>query len=155
MKFRPFKGIHASEEFAKSFASHNVNDYSQSKLEEVLRINQDAFLNIIEPTISNQNDNKTNFKKVRENLIGFLEEDILSKGKAGFYIYKQTHNESISFKGVIGALHLEASDKGEVLELEKTLPSRVDLFTDYLKQTNFQADPVVFTYSEKKRMIMS
>lgn len=152
MKFKPLKGIYPSDDIAESVLIQNVSTYTKSKLKQIIELNDQAFLNVIEPTQTQEKNKKNNFTQVRTNLNSFIEGDVLSKGKNSFYIYKQYLNEYTTFEGVIGALHLDAFKKGKILELEKTIPGRVDLFTEYLSDVNFQADPVVFTYSEKKRV---
>ena len=88
-------------------------------------------------------------KYIKETRNGkFIHKGILkNEEKNSFYIYHQSKN-GICFTGIIAATSVNDYLDGTIKIHEQTITSREEMFKDYLKESKFNADPVLLSYSD-------
>jgi uncharacterized protein (DUF1015 family) len=75
----------------------------------------------------------------------------LQDSKDSIYIYEQT-NESHCFTGFIAGSSIEEYLNGKIKIHEQTISSREEMFSKYLNETGFNAEPVLLTYNNKSEI---
>ena len=81
------------------------------------------------------------YEEFKENKI-FIKEDV-----ASFYIYESSDAHD-SFCGIIASTAVDDYDNGTIKKHEGTIKKREQLFETYLKETGFNAEPVLLTYKD-------
>ena len=149
----PFRGIHPRPDIAVKAVSRAYDSYSKKEVTEILRSNEDSFLNVIRPEVLTGNKYAPNSpqlfaqsKWVFEHLYnkGVFEQD----DRPSFYVYTQ-HIGRASFTGIMGCASVEDYDNGVIRIHEQTIASREQVLKDYLAVCNINAEPVCFTYPHR------
>jgi uncharacterized protein (DUF1015 family) len=71
----------------------------------------------------------------------------LQEEKPVFYLY-QIQTKTNTFIGIVAGTSIEDYKNNVIKKHEDTLQYRVELFKDYLHQTNFNSEPVLITYPD-------
>ncbi len=147
---KPFKAIRPPRDKAHLVASRSYISYPKEELSEKLGNNPFTFLHIINPEASEGTPPTRNtlerFKKVRRKFDEwkaksyFVREDF-----SAFYIYQQTYKEH-SYCGILGCASTADYQNGKIKIHEHTLTDREEVFTSYLQETAFHAEPVLLTF---------
>ena len=149
---KPFKAIRPTRDKVGFVASKSYQEYSKKELEATLTFNPFSFLHIIDPgfKFDKKVSGDERFSMVRNRYLEFLEDNILMKdSKDSIYIYQI---EKYNFKccGLFCAASVADYRNDIIRKHEDTLSQREELFANYLKIVEFNADPVLMTYSDKK-----
>ncbi|WP_068598017.1 DUF1015 domain-containing protein [Vaginella massiliensis] len=150
--FLPFRGLRPNKETAQDFVTKNVDHYSKEQIQEYIKTRPHSFLHIIQPTWDDSIDHETRYKKVRENLEQDLSNKVIARDKSSIYIYQLIKPNGITTKGLLGLVNIKDYRNNKIKKHEQTLQDRVDMFTDYLLNTHFHAEPVLLTYKPTQRI---
>lgn len=151
-EIKTFKGVRPPQHLAHLVATRSYISYSDEELKAKLEYNPYSFLHIINPDYFEENNIKTTgiekYKLVNRKYHNFLQDGFLIKEeKPVFYLYKQITPEH-TFSGIIGSASVNDYLNGHIKVHEQTLEKREKMFTDYLKTSGFNAEPVLLTYPD-------
>ena len=152
----PFKAIRPSSDKVHLVASRSYVTYSAKELKAKLNENPYSFIHIINPDYKNKKKVKANsvekFKLVRKKYEEFLTDKILiQEEKPCYYIYRQLKKE-ITYCGLICGISIDDYINEKIKIHEQTLTKRQEIFKKYLDICNFNAEPVLLTYPDKKEI---
>ena len=151
---RPFRAIRTSRDKASLLATRSYLTYSKKTIDEKLKNNPYTFLHIIKPSVKNDQTNLKvdKYKIIKNKFTFFLKSGILKKDKIrGYYIYQKYDNQN-KFTGIIAATSIEEYLNNNIKKHEKTLDKREKMFSEYLDQVGFNADPVLLTHKPIKEI---
>ena len=148
---KPFKAVRPSRDKAALVSSKSYEIYTPEMLHSKLAFNPFTFLHVINPGYKYHKQDVSGdlrFKLVHNRYLEFKEDKIFKQDKApAFYIYKKT-TATNSFCGIITATSVEDYHNNVIKKHEGTLKERELLFENYLKNTGFNAEPVLLTYPD-------
>jgi len=139
---------------AVSLQSHVVTrpleNYSTGEARLIASENACSFLHLIDPELDNPYLRGTRqeliFKKISENLEGFIEHKYLVRqANPSIYIYQVKHDDLLQ-TGIWTLTHINDYLEGRIKKHESTVERREKLLADYLQQTGLDANPVLVTY---------
>ena len=147
---RPFRAIRPQRDKVHLVATRPYYSYKKNVLKAKMEDNPYTFLHIINPEfnqkVSTKPNSKERFKLVKSRFDSFLESGVLMKEKQPtLYLYRQ-HKDKHIFTGVIGGASVAEYQNGLIKKHEATLTSREEMFTSYLEEVGFNAEPVLLTY---------
>lgn len=148
---KPFKAVRAKRDKTALVICKTSELYTDSEVKNILDANPYSFLHVVNPAYKYSKQETTNiqsFRLVHNRYLEFKEDHILVKDeKPSLYIYKKitTTDEYI---GIIGAAAVEDYKNSVIKKHEDTLEKRENIFSDYLKNTEFNAEPVLLTYPD-------
>jgi uncharacterized protein (DUF1015 family) len=147
---RPFRAIRPQRDKVHLVATRPYYSYKKNVLKAKMEDNPYTFLHIINPEfnqkVSTKPNSKERFKLVKNRFISFLKSGVLMKEKQPtLYLYRQ-HKDKHVFTGVIGGASVAEYQNGLIKKHEATLTSREEMFTNYLEEVGFNAEPVLLTY---------
>ncbi len=151
-KFLPFPGLRPNQETAQDFVTLNVDHYSREEIEHYVKTRPHSFLHIIQPTWDGSLDFETRYKNVRENLEKDIEAKIISQDRSSIYIYQLNKPDGLQTRGIMGLVNIQDYRDNKIKRHEEVLQDRVDMFTQYLINTHFHAEPVLLTYKPNQRI---
>ena len=130
--------------------SRSYDEYSVAELASQLDFNPFSFLHILNPIYMHQQKVgvEKRFKLVSQKYKEFKADDVfLKEDVSAFYVYEiQTKHQS--FTGIIAGATVKDYQSNVIKRHEDTLQYRVDLFKDYLHETQFNTEPVLITYPD-------
>ena len=148
---KPFKAVRASRDKVAMVSSKSYEIYTPEMLNSKLAFNPYTFLHVINPGYKYHKQDvrgELRFKLVHNRYLEFKEDKIFTQDKlAAFYIY-QKNTTTNSFCGIISATSVEDYHNNIIKKHEGTLKERELLFENYLKNTGFNAEPVLLTYPD-------
>lgn len=147
---KPFKAVRPSRDKVALVSSKSYEAYTPAELGAKLDFNPFTFLHVINPGYKYHQEvsGEERFKLVHNRYLEFKENGVfISDETPSYYIY-ETRSGNNTFCGIIAATPVEDYDNGVIKKHEETLHNRVQLFTDYLKSTGFNAEPVLLTYPD-------
>ena len=147
---RPFRAIRPQRDKVHLVATRPYYSYKKNVLKAKMEDNPYTFLHIINPEfnqkVSTKPNSKERFKLVKNRFNSFLKSGVLMKEKQPtLYLYRQ-HKDKHVFTGVIGGASVAEYQNGLIKKHEATLTSREEMFTSYLEEVGFNAEPVLLTY---------
>lgn len=147
---RPFRAIRPQRDKVHLVATRPYYSYKKHVLKAKMEDNPYTFLHIINPEfnqkVSTKPNSKERFKLVKNRFDSFLKSGVLIKEKQPtLYLYRQ-HKDKHVFTGVIGGASVAEYQNGLIKKHEATLTSREEMFTSYLEEVGFNAEPVLLTY---------
>ncbi|ADX67134.1 DUF1015 domain-containing protein [Weeksella virosa] len=151
-KFLPFQGLRPNQETAQDFVTLNVDHYSREEIEHYVKTRPHSFLHIIQPTWDGSLDFETRYKNVRENLEKDIQGKIISQDRSSIYIYQLNKPNGLQTHGIMGLVSIQDYRDNKIKKHEEVLQDRVDMFTNYLINTHFHAEPVLLTYKPNQRI---
>lgn len=148
---KPFKAVRPTRDKVALVSSKSYDLYSTEELEAKLNFNPFTFLHIINPGYKyhkQEISDAQRFKLVHNRYLEFKEDAIFTEDSTpNFYIYqKKTKNNT--YCGVLAATSVEDYHNNVIKKHEDTLRKRELLFENYLKNTGFNAEPVLLTYPD-------
>ncbi len=149
-KIKPFKAVRPASDKVALVSCRTYDDYSAAELAAWLNFNPYSFLHVIHPAYANAQKITMDkrFKGVSLKYQDFKQEQILiTEEKAVFYLY-EIQSKGQTFTGIIAGTSVEDYKNNVIKKHEDTLQYRVELFKDYLHQTNFNTEPVLITYPD-------
>ena len=152
-KVQPFRAIRPTRDKVHLFATRSFLTYSEATINDKLKNNPYTFLHIINPDSKKKiMQGVDRYKLVKKKFDEFQKSGVLIKDKNdSFYIYKQEY-ESHKFEGIIAACSIDDYRKGIIKAHEKTIEKRKNIFTEFLENTCFNADPVLLCYKEQDKI---
>ena len=150
---KPFKAVRATRDKVAMVSSKPYEIYTPEMRNAKLAFNPFTFLHVINPGYKYQKQNifgELRFKLVHNRYLEFKEDKIFTQDKIpAFYIY-QKNTTTKSFCGIIAATSVADYHNKVIKKHEGTLKKRELLFENYLKNTGFNAEPVLLTYPDNE-----
>ena len=152
----PFKAIRPVRDKVHLVATRPYYSYKKNVLKAKLEDNPFTFLHIINPEFSTAKKTKPNSKErfslVKHQFDRFLKEGILMQdSEAHLYIYRQSKDD-FSVIGIVGGASVQEYIENDIKKHEQTLTLREEVFTHYLDQVGFNAEPVLMTYDPNSEL---
>ncbi|WP_233884887.1 DUF1015 domain-containing protein [Tenacibaculum piscium] len=148
---KPFKAVRATRDKVALVSAKSHEIYTPKMLDAKLAFNPYSFLHVINPGYKYHKQDVTGeqrFKLVHNRYLEFKENDVFKQDKIpAFYLYQKT-TATNSFCGIISATSVEDYHQNIIKKHEGTLKERELLFENYLKNTGFNAEPVLLTYPD-------
>lgn len=76
---------------------------------------------------------------------------LIQESSPRLYLYKQTKGNHVSM-GIIGGASIQEYQEDIIKKHEATLTTRETMFTDYLEQVGYNAEPVLIAYADQKNI---
>ncbi|QTD37908.1 DUF1015 domain-containing protein [Polaribacter batillariae] len=153
---KPFKAVRATRDKVAMVSSKSYEVYTPEMLYSKLAFNPYTFLHVINPGYKYHKQDisgELRFKLVHNRYLEFKENNVFQKDNLpGFYIYQKITSTD-SFCGIIAAVSVEDYHQNIIKKHEGTLKSRELLFENYLKNTGFNAEPVLLTYPDNDEIL--
>jgi len=150
---KPFKAVRATRDKVALVSTKSREIYTPDMLNAKLAFNPFTFLHVINPGYKyHQQDvsGDLRFKLVHNRYLEFKENRIFTQDETpAFYIYQKT-TATNSFCGIIAATSVDDYNNNVIKKHEGTLQERELLFENYLKNTGFNAEPVLLTYPDNE-----
>ena len=149
-KIKPFKAVRPASDKVALVSCRTYDDYSSAELAAWLNFNPYSFLHVIHPAYANAQKITMDkrFKGVAHKYQDFKQEQILvTEEHPVFYLY-EIQSKGQTFTGIISGTSVKDYQNNVIKKHEDTLQYRVELFKDYLHQTNFNTEPVLITYPD-------
>lgn len=149
-KIIPFKAVRPAPDKIGLVTCRNYDDYSQAELAAWLNFNPYSFLHVINPAYAHSQKISWDkrFKGVALKYKDFKNDKVfIQEEKAVFYVY-EIQAKKQTFTGIIAGTSVEDYQSDVIKKHEDTLQYRVELFKDYLHQTQFNTEPVLITYPD-------
>lgn len=152
---KPFKAVRATRDKAALVSSKSYEIYDTENLSAKLAFNPYTFLHVINPGYKYHKQDVTGeqrFKLVHNRYLEFKEDGIFTQDeKPAYYLY-QKKTKTHTFCGIIAATSVEDYHNDVIKKHESTLRKRELLFENYLKNTGFNAEPVLLTYPDNNEI---
>ncbi len=149
-KIKPFKAVRPAPDKVALVTCRTYDDYSSAELAAWLDFNPYSFLHVIHPAYANAQKMslEKRFKAVANKYQDFKHDQILIEEEHPvFYLY-EIQSKGQTFTGIIAGTSVKDYQNNVIKKHEDTLQYRVELFKDYLHQTNFNTEPVLITYPD-------
>ncbi len=149
-KIKPFKAVRPASDKVALVTCRTYDDYSSAELAAWLDFNPYSFLHVIHPAYANAQkvSLEKRFKAVANKYQDFKHDQILIEEEHPvFYLY-EIQSKGQTFTGIIAGTLVKDYQNNVIKKHEDTLQYRVELFKDYLHQTNFNTEPVLITYPD-------
>ena len=149
-KIKPFKAVRPAPDKVALVTCRTYDDYSSAELAAWLDFNPYSFLHVIHPAYANAQkvSLEKRFKAVANKYQDFKQEQILIEEEHPvFYLY-EIQSKGQTFTGIIAGTSVKDYQNNVIKKHEDTMQYRVELFKDYLHQTNFNTEPVLITYPD-------
>ncbi|MEZ4853926.1 DUF1015 domain-containing protein [Flavobacterium sp.] len=153
-KIIPIKAVRPAEDKVALVTCRNYDDYSQAELAAWLNFNPYSFLHVIHPAYihSQKISWDKRFKGVAHKYHDFKNDGIfVEEEKPVFYLY-EIQSKTESYTGILAGTSVDEYNENKIKKHEDTLQYRVDLFKEYLQQTQFNTEPVLITYPDSVEM---
>jgi len=150
-KIIPFKAVRPTPDKVALVTCRNYDDYSPAELAAWLNFNPYSFLHVINPAYvhSQKITLDKRFKGVAHKYQDFKNDGIfVADENASFFVY-EIQTKTQLFTGIIAGTSIADYKNNIIKKHEDTLQYRVELFKDYLHQTEFNTEPVLITYPDK------
>ena len=150
----PFKAVRPTRDKVGLFATRTYLSYSKEGLKEKLLNNPYTFLQIINPDFNETNKlkGKKKLDLIKKKFQSFIQKKIILKdSQEALYIYS-LHHENKEYKGIIATTLTDEYENGTIKKHEKTIKKREELFTEYLYNVNFNADPVLLSHKSNEKI---
>jgi uncharacterized protein (DUF1015 family) len=147
---KPFCALTPAVSLQSLVVTRPLENYSTGEARLIASENACSFLHLIDPELDNPYLRGTRqeliFKKISENLEGFIEHKYLVKQpNPSIYIYQVKHDGLVQ-TGIWTLTHINDYLEGRIKKHESTVERREKLLADYLQQTGLDANPVLVTY---------
>lgn len=151
-KIKPFKAVRPVADKVALVTCRTYDAYSSAELAAWLNFNPYSFLHVIHPAYANTQKITMDkrFKAVAHKYQDFKNDHILiAEEHPAFYLYEIQSKDAV-FSGIIAGASVADYQNNIIKKHEDTLQYRVELFKDYLHQTNFNTEPVLITYPDSE-----
>lgn len=149
-EIKPFCALKPAAHLQEQVVTRPLENYSTGEARLIASENPCSFLHLIDPELDNPYLRGTRqeliFKKISENLEGFIEHNYLVKQQQpAIYIYQVSHDGLLQ-TGIWTLTHISDYLENRIKKHESTVERRERLLADYLQQTGLDANPVLVTY---------
>lgn len=147
---RPFKALRPPRDKAYLVATRSYMTYNEDELNDKLNNNPYSFMHIINPKGGRHlGFGKEKYQLVRSSFEAWLRDDIFFQDlKESYYLYSQVKDGN-EYIGIIAGVSVKDYQEGRIKKHENTLSAREEMFTDYLEETGFNAEPVLLVYHDE------
>jgi len=147
---RPFRAFRPTRDKVHLVASRSYITYTKPNLIAKLDENPFTFLHILNPEYKEEKRSKSfsveRFMKIKKKFNDFINQQILEQDDdACFYIYRQI-SDGHPHIGIIGCASVDDYYNKVIKKHEATITQREEIFKNYLKTVEINAEPVCFTY---------
>jgi len=145
---KPFCAVRPNANIASEFSSLSVQSYSKEELNDLLKNNPYSFVQILKSSLIKLEGKSLNerYESVKKNYQYFKNNGYLVQDSyPAFYIY-EIDDAANTYCGIIAAASVEDYKNNIIKKHENTIETREKIFTNYLKKTRFNAEPVLLTY---------
>jgi uncharacterized protein (DUF1015 family) len=150
---KPFKAVRATRDKVALVSTKSREIYTPEMLSAKLAFNPYTFLHVINPGYKYHKEDvsgELRFKLVHNRYLEFKEDQFFTQDTSpAFYIYQKI-TPTNTFCGIIAATSVEDYHNNVIKKHEGTLQQRELLFENYLKNTGFNAEPVLLTYPDNE-----
>lgn len=155
-KLKPFKGFRPKKEIVASVASRPYDVLNSMEAREEVKGNPLSFLHVVKPEVDLPVDidlySDEVYKKGKENLDKLIQEgSFFQEDKACYYIYAQTMNGKTQY-GIVGCASVDDYMNNIIKKHELTRPDKEKDRMTHVRITNFNAEPVFFTYPDNQQI---
>lgn len=149
-KIIPFKAVRPTPDKVALVTCRNYDDYSPAELASWLNFNPYSFLHVINPAYvhAQKITLEKRYKGVAHKYQDFKNEGVFIKEEKPVFFLYQIQTKIQSFTGIVAGTSIEDYKNNVIKKHEDTLQYRVELFKDYLHQTEFNTEPVLITYPD-------
>lgn len=146
---KPFRAVRPVRDKAYLVATRSYVSYSARQHRDKLDHNPYTLLHVIDPVEGRKlPPGPEKYQLVRRHYENFCREHIFIKDPHEcFYLYRQIKDGN-EYLGIIAAVSTRDYQENRIKKHEHTLENRERMFTDYLEQTGFNAEPVLLTYPD-------
>lgn len=153
----PFKAIRPPKDKVHLVVSRTYSAYSKKYVYNLLEANPYSFVHVLNPEYKQKKISGPNtparFRKIRKKFEEFVEKKYFISDKTPcFYIYRQTKEDGTSFTGIIGNASIDDYFNGVIKTHEQTLTPREEIFKEYLRICDFEAEPVLISFPRNKSL---
>ena len=151
---KPFRAVRAKSELMEKFCAYSHINKSKDDLKKILSENPNSFLQIISDSVlvKKKISLKNRYKKVKIKYEEFKKKGIINKDpNEGFYIHEINLNGN-KYTGLIALAPLLSYEQGIIKKHEATIEHREKLFENYLKETRFNAEPVLIAHNSNETL---
>lgn len=150
ISIRPFKAFRPPRDKAYLVATRSYLSYNEAELDDKLRNNPFSFMHVINPKDGRKLPyGKEKYHLVRKGFTQWISDDIFfQEAKESYYLYSQVKDGN-EYIGIIAAVSVKDYVEGRIKKHENTLSAREEMFTDYLEETGFNAEPVLLIYHDE------
>ncbi len=150
----PFRAVRPSADKVHLVASRSYVTYKPADLKRKLSENPFSFIHIINPEFDAPKKSPRNspalFGKVKAKYRSFIDSGFLVQDeKPSLYIYQQITPDA-TFTGIVCGVSVKDYAAGKIKIHEHTITSREEVFCQYLDICDFNAEPVLLTYTDNK-----
>lgn len=147
---KAFRGYRPKNEFVKRIASPPYDVISSEEARELVRENPLSFLHVVKPEVDLPEDTDLHapevYQKGKENLYRMIDEGIYFQDDEEYlYIYAQTMWGKTQY-GLVGCAGVLDYMNNLIRRHELTRPDKEEDRKKHIRTTNFNAEPVFFTY---------
>jgi len=153
-KVKPFRAVRPERALSSLVATRTYIAYNIKSIEEKLAGNPFSFLHVLHPDrkYGLELEGSEKYPLVKNRYLDFkAQKTFIKDDKEQYYIYRQKH-EGIIFTGIIASIHVDDYVNGKIKLHEETLSKREEIFTEYLKITGFNSEPVLLTYPDHNKL---
>tara|TARA_B100000886_G_scaffold332398_1_gene285076 strand:+ start:541 stop:1731 length:1191 start_codon:yes stop_codon:yes gene_type:complete len=151
---KPFRAVRVNSELMEKFCTYSHINKSKDDLKKILSENPNSFLQIISDSVlaKKKISLKNRYKKVKIKYEEFKKKGIINKDpNEGFYIHEINLNGN-EYTGLIALAPLRSYEQGIIKKHEATIEHREKLFENYLKETRFNAEPVLIAHNSNETL---
>ncbi len=153
---KPFTGYRPKKDLVSKIASRPYDVLNTEEAREEAKDNPHSFLHVVKPEIDLPEDvdhyDEKVYLKARENLKNLINKgDFFRDEKPCYYIYAQTLWGNTQY-GLVGCAAVDDYLNNVVKKHELTRPDKEKDRKNHIRYTNFQAEPVFFTYPDNETL---
>lgn len=153
---KPFKGYKPRPEFAREIASLPYDVISSEEARIEVKKNPESFLRVVKPEVDLPKNVDVHSEEVylkgRENLQELIKEGVLVQDESDcLYVYAQTMNNRTQY-GLVACASVEDYLNDRIKKHELTRPDKEIDRKNHIRYSNFNAEPVFFTYPDHHRI---
>lgn len=151
---KPFRGYRPQKQYVKEIASRPYDVLNTEEAREEAKGHPYSFLHVVKPeidlpeTVDHYSDEV--YTKGKDNLSKLISEGVLFQDpEKYYYIYAQTMNCKTQY-GIVGCASVDDYLNDVIKKHELTRPAKEEDRKNHIRVTNFNAEPVFFTYPDNQ-----
>ena len=153
---KSFRGYRPLKEYAAQVASRPYDVLNSEEAREEVKENSYSFLHIVKPEVDLPPDtdhySPLVYEKGKENLSDWISKGIIVQDEgSSLYVYAQTLWGRTQY-GLVGCASVNDYLDGIIKKHELTRPDKEEDRKNHIRITNFNAEPVFFTYPDNAKI---
>ncbi len=153
-KIVPYKAVRPKKGKVDLIVSKSLDKYSKDEIKKTLETNPFSFLQVLLPDYKKKYNvsRKNRYSKIKNRYIEFKKKKYLIQDEEpSFYIYKIVAKNH-TFCGILAGASTDDYKNNVIRKHESTIQAREVLFKNHLKAVRFNAEPVLLTYPNNKKI---